>query len=56
MYDYAFYGYLAYKAYEYSTYIFSVGKNVNYIYSWMQPVCKDEYSGWIFIDDKDSLL
>jgi hypothetical protein len=64
MYHYAFYGYLAYKVYEYSNlldYALSVGRGVKYVYCWAQPAPKEiehgEYLDWVLItEDEDSLL
>ena len=40
MYHYAFYGYLAYKAYEYSNlleHVITIGKGAKEVYSWVYP-------------------
>lgn len=44
MYHYALYGYLAYKAYEYSNvleYAFSIGKGIYHAYRWVRPTEKE---------------
>ena len=61
MYDYAFYGYMAFKAYEYSgiiEYALSVGRSVRRVYNWLAPEKPlDPYTGWVLLDeDKDSFL
>ena len=64
MYHYAFYGYSAYKVYEYSNlldYALSVGRGVKYVYCWVRPAPKDidngEYLDWVLIiEDEDSPL
>jgi hypothetical protein len=58
MYHYAFYGYLAYKAYEYSSIIHYALLIVKRVYRWVQPVEKEpdnsEYLDlFLIIDSKD---
>lgn len=64
MYHYAFYGYLAYKMYEYSNileYALIIGRCVKYVYYWKRPISNQKdygkYLDWVLIvEDKDSHL
>ena len=67
MYNYMFYGYIAYKAYEYVNVVesaISVGKTVKTVYNWITSTNEkfnfEEYKkdlDWVLIsDDKNSVF